>query len=254
MRADFDQLPVEALVSGIVREEQPDCYCCIHCQARFWPGEIYEMDGRYFEAEKAAQRHLQKQHGDRLEALLYSGSRYLPLTGNQRQLLCSLHRGESDQQIARESGISPSTVRHQRFTLRERAKQARLFLAVYTLATQKKNQDEELIEVHDGARMVDERYEITAAEREKFLHDAFQSLQPPRLQVFPRKEKKKVVILARIAEEFEQGRVYSEPEVNAILRPIYPDYATIRRYLIEYGFMQRTPDCRAYQVVCANGG
>ena len=131
--------------------------------------------------------------------------------------------------------------------LREKAKQARMFLALYTLAMQQKNEQEELMPVHDCAKMVDERYEITEAEREKFLRDAFESLQPLQLKLFPRKEKKKVAILARIAEEFQRGRVYSEPEVNAILSRIYPDYATIRRYLIEYGFMQRTPDCREYR-------
>ena len=206
------------------------------------------MDGRYFEAERAARQHLLKEHGDRLKALLQSGSRYLALTENQKELLCSLRRGENDREIARRCGVSPGTVRHQRFMLREKAKQARLFLALYSLATQKKNEAEELILVHEGAKMVDERYEITAAEQEKFLRDAFFSLQPLRLKVFPRKEKKKVAILSRIAEEFSQGRVYSEPEINAVLGRIYPDYATLRRYLIEYGFMQRTADCREYRL------
>ena len=39
---------------------------------------------------------------------------------------------------------------------------------------------------------------------------------------------------------------YSECEVNEILKPIYDDYMTIRRYLIMYGFMERTRDGRQY--------
>ena len=38
----------------------------------------------------------------------------------------------------------------------------------------------------------------------------------------------------------------TEQEVNEILRPIYEDYMTIRRYLIMYGFMERTKDGRQY--------
>ncbi|MFR2551837.1 MAG: DUF2087 domain-containing protein [Clostridioides difficile] len=40
-------------------------------------------------------------------------------------------------------------------------------------------------------------------------------------------------------EQFERGKKYSEKEVNQILESIYDDFATIRRYLIEYGFMSR---------------
>ncbi len=66
------------------------------------------------------------------------------------------------------------------------------------------------------------------------------------LKDFSPKEKKKIVILGKIAEQFEQGRQYSEKEVNQILKPIYEDYMTIRRYLIIYGFMERTKDGARY--------
>lgn len=248
MDLDLEKLSVEELAAGIAYEAQEESYRCIHCAARFMTGEIYAVDGRYFEAKRAAEYHLAQAHGDRLEALLQSGSRYLQLTGNQKELLRSLRRGESDRQIAGRGEISLSTVRSQRFALREKAKQARMFLALYALAAQKKNEAEEWIPVHSGARMVDERYAITEKEREKILRDAFESLQPLKLQVFPRKEKKKVAILIRIAEEFERGRVYTEPEINAVLRSIHPDFATLRRYLVEYGFMDRTADCREYRL------
>ena len=60
------------------------------------------------------------------------------------------------------------------------------------------------------------------------------------------KEKKKVVILKRIAQEFEPGRRYTEGEVNALLKEIYFDFATLRRYLVEYGWISREKDCSAY--------
>ena len=71
-------------------------------------------------------------------------------------------------------------------------------------------------------------------------------MQPLRLKTFPPKEKKKVVILRTIAKEFEEGIRYSEVQVNEILKDIYPDYVTLRRYLIEYGYLERTRDGSAY--------
>jgi hypothetical protein len=94
--------------------------------------------------------------------------------------------------------------------------------------------------------MVDQRYEITEAENQKILSHVFYSLEPLKLKVFSSKEKKKIVILRRIAEQFEKNKQYTEKEVNSILVDIFEDYCTIRRYLIEYGYMGRTKDGRAY--------
>ena len=94
--------------------------------------------------------------------------------------------------------------------------------------------------------MVDARYEITQQEEQKILATVFASMQPLRLKTFPPKEKKKVVILRTIAKEFEEGIRYSEVQVNEILKDIYPDYVTLRRYLIEYGYLERTRDGSAY--------
>ncbi|MEG0457339.1 MAG: DUF2087 domain-containing protein, partial [Oscillospiraceae bacterium] len=60
------------------------------------------------------------------------------------------------------------------------------------------------------------------------------------------KEKKKIIILRKIAQQFEKNIKYSEKEVNEILKAIYDDFVTIRRYLIEYGYMDRTSNCEQY--------
>lgn len=101
-------------------------------------------------------------------------------------------------------------------------------------------------EMHAGATMVDERYLATAEETQKIIRICFRSTQPLVLKTFPPKEKKKLVILNLIAQQFQPDRQYSEKEVNQILEEIYTDYVTIRRYLIEYGYMDRTVDCSAY--------
>ena len=104
-------------------------------------------------------------------------------------------------------------------------------------------------QMHSGATMADERYMVTAAEIDKIIATYFESTDPYILTAFPPKQKKKLVILQVFAQQFQKGTKYAEKEVNDIIRPIFADFATIRRYLIEYGFMDRTPDGRAYWVV-----
>jgi hypothetical protein len=53
------------------------------------------------------------------------------------------------------------------------------------------------------------------------------------------KEKKWLVVLRWLATKFEPGIRYTEKQVNAILKEVHGDYATMRRDLIEYGFMER---------------
>ncbi|MDF2700621.1 MAG: transcriptional regulator, partial [Haloplasmataceae bacterium] len=50
------------------------------------------------------------------------------------------------------------------------------------------------------------------------------------------------------AERFDSSKVYDEKAVNEIIKAIFNDFVTIRRYLIEYGFLARTQDCKEYWV------
>jgi hypothetical protein len=60
-----------------------------------------------------------------------------------------------------------------------------------------------------------------------------------KLTDFPTKDKQWFVILRWLASKFEVGVRYSEKQVNAIITEINPDYATLRRMLVEFGFMSR---------------
>ena len=46
---------------------------------------------------------------------------------------------------------------------------------------------------------------------------------------------------AFLAERFEPGRRYSEAEVNELLRADAPDPASLRRLLVDEGFLAREP-------------
>jgi biotin operon repressor len=60
-----------------------------------------------------------------------------------------------------------------------------------------------------------------------------------RLTEVPAKESKRRVVLERIAIEFEPGVRYDEKTVNAIVGRFFNDYAAIRRYLVDGGFLAR---------------
>ena len=47
------------------------------------------------------------------------------------------------------------------------------------------------------------------------------------------KHLKLLVVLDRLAQEFEPGRTYPESEVNEVLNRFHPDHAALRRYLVE---------------------
>jgi hypothetical protein len=219
------------------------------CDAVFEPGEIFRYGDRYYEAAKAIRFHVEREHKGMFHRLLESDSKYNSITEKQKELLNLFQQGLTDQEIASTLGISASTVRHQKFSFREKAKQAKLYLSLYELAMEApSSRKDSLIPIHEGAKMVDDRYIITVEEREKILATVFSSLSPLKMKLFSAKEKKKIVTLQKIMEQFETGKIYPEKEVNQILKCIYDDYPTLRRYLIEYGFMDRSKDCHDYWV------
>ena len=63
-----------------------------------------------------------------------------------------------------------------------------------------------------------------------------------------RRSKEKIVILQQITKSFIIEKEYSEKDVNELLLKIYSDYVTIRRYLIDYKFIERKADYSKYWV------
>jgi hypothetical protein len=60
-----------------------------------------------------------------------------------------------------------------------------------------------------------------------------------RLRTIPTKLSKLTVVLDHLAQVFEPGRTYPEAEVNQMLQRFHPDFAALRRYLVENGFLTR---------------
>jgi hypothetical protein len=64
-------------------------------------------------------------------------------------------------------------------------------------------------------------------------------LRAGRLTRIPVQRSKRLVVLDRLAQEFEVGSRYTERQVNAILRRFHEDVASLRRYLVDEGFLDR---------------
>jgi hypothetical protein len=60
-----------------------------------------------------------------------------------------------------------------------------------------------------------------------------------RLHTIPSKHGKLLAVLDFLAQAFEPGLKYPESRVNEILGEFHPDYAALRRYLVEEGFLDR---------------
>jgi hypothetical protein len=66
----------------------------------------------------------------------------------------------------------------------------------------------------------------------RFVHNG-------RLLAMPAARGKRLVVLDHLAGLFEPGRRYPEPVVNELLGRYHPDYAMLRRYLVDDGFLAR---------------
>ncbi len=74
------------------------------------------------------------------------------------------------------------------------------------------------------------------AYRQKVLRTFFKF---GRVKAIPAQLKKFLIILERLAEEFEPGRRYTEREVNQVLVEFNDDVATLRRGLVDAGLLER---------------
>jgi hypothetical protein len=64
-------------------------------------------------------------------------------------------------------------------------------------------------------------------------------LKQGRLVSIPAARGKRLAVLNHLAQEFEPGHYYEEREVNRILKRYHDDYASLRRYLVDEGFLSR---------------
>jgi hypothetical protein len=67
-----------------------------------------------------------------------------------------------------------------------------------------------------------------------------------RLVSIPHSGARRQRLLEYLAERFEPGRLYTEQDVREKLSMVHDDHATLRRYLVDEGLLQRSNDGGAY--------
>ncbi|WP_453992300.1 DUF2087 domain-containing protein [Bacillus nitroreducens] len=241
----FWNASLNELKQGYIQDS--DSFICLLCGKKVEKGIIYPHEGVLYEAQRYMRMHIEDAHHSVFHYLIGLDKKLTGLTDHQNQLLRLFYQGKSDKEVQSEMGIgSTSTIRHHRFALKEKERQAKTFLALMELLKEKDQYAPAFVPPHKTATMIDDRYVVTEEEQQKFIQKFLPDGINGRLTKFPSKEKQRLIILRELTKRFERNIPYSEEEINKILEEIYDDYVLIRRYLIDYGFLERKSDGSQY--------
>ena len=70
-----------------------------------------------------------------------------------------------------------------------------------------------------------------------------------KLMTIPKKEKNKIPVLQIVLEMLkERSFEFTEKELNEAIKEICPDYSLIRRYLVDYKFLERDNYGKIYKI------
>jgi len=152
----------EEIKNGYV--EEGNYYICLLCGKKIEKGIIYPEEGILYEAERYMRVHIGKFHESVFD-LIQLDKRLTGLTDHQKSLLQLFYRGKSDLEVQKEMGIgSASTIRNHRFVLKEKERQAKVFLVLMELLKDKNRRSPGYLPPHNTASMIDDRYNITQAD------------------------------------------------------------------------------------------
>jgi len=242
----FEKASIDELADGVMKDTGAQEWVCLSCGKRFSEGEVFPVEGKFLQARRAALLHVETEHGPQFRNLLKLMHQWKGVSDTQEQLLGAFFNGDDDARVAEKLGITRSTVRNHRFRMKERARRARVFIAMMKILETSQKPEAKLVDFPSGAVMVDERFALTQEEYENFIEKFF--CEDGSLKRFPLKAKIRVALLRKIAETLVPGKRYTEKELNTKLSAIYDDFVLIRRNLIDYGFMNRLRDGSAYWV------
>lgn len=236
----FFEATEEQRIKGYQKKEN---YHCLLCDFITEEGIIYPYEESLLTAEKRMIKHIES-HGGVFNGLIDLEKKVIGFSDQQSRIMKLIFEGHTDHEIQSKLNVgSLSTIRNHRHTLREKERQAKVMVTLMSFLSDKIVKK---VKVHDTATMVDKRYDISVDTAIEVVNRYFDH---GKLKTFSMKEKNKIIVLREIMKKFDYGIQYKGQEVDHILMAIYEeDYVLIRRYLIEYGFMERTKDCKFYWV------
>ena len=79
--------------------------------------------------------------------------------------------------------------------------------------------------------------------------DISRYIRDGKIYVMPRKQKSKLEIFQFVYSHLMQyAQEFTEPELNERIKEVYEDFATMRRYLVDYKFLIRDNYGKSYQM------
>jgi len=149
-----------------------------------------------------------------------------------------LERSQYVEEIAKRHGLAPSTVS---FHLRK--------LEQAGLVSSRKEQYYVVIQANDAIFDTTLREIVSAPTAGRELQDGrMEEYRSKVLETFfrhgileklPTQHKKRLIVLEQFAARFEPDRRYTEHEVTGLIMPLFDDYCTIRRLLVDEGLIWR---------------
>ncbi|MBR6281111.1 MAG: DUF2087 domain-containing protein [Lachnospiraceae bacterium] len=79
------------------------------------------------------------------------------------------------------------------------------------------------------------------------MEEIMKFIKNGKIMQIPRKWESKEKLFLYVSTFFEEGKEYTEREVNEILMDHYSDYAILRRYLVDFKFLERSVDGKLYK-------
>lgn len=149
-----------------------------------------------------------------------------------------LERSQYVEELAKRHALAPSTVS---FHLRklEQAGLVRSRKEQYYVVVEANDAifDTTLRQLVAATPTSKEQQEQRLTEYRSKVLDSF--FRHDRLEKLPAQHKKRLIVLEQFALRFEPQRRYSETEVTGLIMPLYNDYCTIRRLLVDEGMICR---------------
>lgn len=84
-------------------------------------------------------------------------------------------------------------------------------------------------------------------EQKEAIYKAYLNPERTHIKSWPASHKKACIIMEWVGTFFKEDVVYSEKEVNAILKTIFPDFVMIRRMAVDIGLLSREPSGATYR-------
>lgn len=114
--------------------ESNDYYICLLCGKRLEKGIIYQDEGLLYEDERFMRLHIRNSHKSVFEHLIELDKKITGLTEHQNSIMKLFYQGKSDKEVQEEMQVgSISTIRNHRFALKEKERQAKMFITMMEL-------------------------------------------------------------------------------------------------------------------------